>query len=168
MVLAGVDKRVLEVLEVVLDVEVVQLCACTMRGLTLPFPSQQGVELDIPEAFELGGIDHLDVGEGEGDFALLAHALLLLLHRDYFAVLEVALQVLLAVAFEGGLLALSCLARLLVVELYEVVAALAHDFVLEGVLVVAGNDLLVDGLREVGLGLLLPPQLILLPAVGRL
>lgn len=90
--------------------------------------------------------------EGERDFLLLPHPLALLLEGDDLSVLEPALQVLLLHA----LLDLQALAGLgvLVVEEDGGVGLVADEVVLELVLVVPRDDLLVDGLRELGLVLL--------------
>lgn len=136
----------LEVLQVVLYVEVVDLGACPVQELVLPLAPQQRVELDVLQLLELRGIYKLDVSEGQGHFAFFPHPLLLLLHRDDFAMLELPLEVLLLGLLESSLLPLSCPRRLLVIDLDQIVNPLAHNLVLEGVLVVARDDLLVDGL----------------------
>jgi hypothetical protein len=84
--------------------------------------------------------------ESQRDLLLLSHPLSLFLQWDHLPVFELSLQILLLDPFLD-LLALSCFG-VLVIEANHVIHLIAHQFVLEIILFVLGNDLLVDIFRK--------------------
>ena len=157
VVLAALDQVVLEGVQVVLDGYAVELGGAVVDVLFV-LSSKNAVELHFFEGVELWGVDHLDVFEVQGYFFFLPHSFQLFLSADDVAVLELALQLFLVVLLRDDL-ELACLGVLVI----EVSVGVIEDgglleLLSEVEVVVAGDDLLVDGLGEISDALLLSFQ----------
>lgn len=155
MVLALLDQPVLEVLQVRQHVHALDLVRRVRVRVVLlvRLAPDQRVELHIAQVVELRRIDHLHVFEGQRNFFLLSQPLPLLFETGDFPVFELPLQVFLLHPF----LRLLDLPRLgvLIVEHLAHIELVSVEVVLEIVLAVSGDHLLVDGLGELGDGILL-------------
>jgi hypothetical protein len=153
MILAFSDHAVLKVLELDLDIDIFELiCASGMVEPFLCFSSNQLIKLDVLHLLELGIVDDLDVLEGEGHFPLLSLPFSPFFLRNHFPVPELPGKSV-AMIF---LILFSDFVRLedpLVVVFSKILLA-RFDIVLKGVVIIPGDNFLVDGFRKLGLGIL--------------